>query len=153
MKRQPHCNAGGHCPLVHCTGTVTVTQATVYQINCGGAAASPYTADQYGSGGTARTVTHTITTIGVTNRAPQAAYQAERYGAVTYTLPSLTAGASYTVRLHFAELYWTATGKRKFNVAMNGTTVLSSFVIYSATGAQYNAIVKDGTPLPRCVVV
>jgi len=127
------------------TGTVTVTQATVYQINCGGAAASPYIADQYGSGGTARTVTNTITTTGVTNPAPQAVYQAERYGVVTYTLPSLTAGASYTVRLHFAELYWTATGKRKFNVAINGTTVLSSFDIYSATGARYKAIVKEFT--------
>ena len=125
------------------TATVTLTQATVYQINCGGAAAYPYTADQYVSGGTARTVTNTITTTGVMNPAPQAVYQAERYGAVTYALPNLTAGASYTVRLHFAELYWTAGGKRKFNVAINGTTVLSNFDIYSATGAQYTGIVKE----------
>ena len=127
------------------TASVTVTQTTVYQINCGGSAASPYTADQYNSGGTARTVTNTITTTGVTNPAPQAVYQAERYGAVTYTLPSLTAGASYTVRLHFAELYWTATGKRKFNVAINSTTVLSNFDIYSAAGGQYKAMVKEFT--------
>ena len=117
----------------------------VYQINCGGSAASPYTADQYYSGGTARTVTNSITTTGVTNPAPQAVYQAERYGTVTYTLPSLTAGASYTVRLHFAELYWTATGKRKFNVAINGTTVLSNYDIYAATGARYKAVVKEFT--------
>jgi hypothetical protein len=127
------------------TASVTVAQATVYQINCGGSASSPYTADQYYSGGTARTVTNAITTTGVTNPAPQAVYQAERYGAVTYTLPSLTAGASYLVRLHFAELYWTATGKRKFNVAINGTTVLSSYDIYAATGAQYKAIVREFT--------
>ena len=127
------------------SASVTVAQATVYQINCGGSAASPFTADQYYSGGTARTVTNSISTTSVTNPAPQAVYQAERYGAVTYTLPSLTAGASYLVRLHFAELYWTATGKRKFNVAINGSTVLSSFDIYSATGAQYKAIVKEFT--------
>ena len=127
------------------TASVTVAQATVYQINCGGSASSPYTADQYGSGGTARTVTNSITTTGVTNPAPQAVYQAERYGAVTYTLPSLTAGAAYTVRLHFAELYWTATGKRKFNVAINGTTVLSSYDIYAATGAIYKAVIKEFT--------
>jgi hypothetical protein len=127
------------------TASVTVAQSTVYQINCGGSAASPFTADQYGSGGTARTVTNAITTTGVTNPAPQAVYQAERYGAVTYTLPSLTAGASYLVRLHFAELYWTATGKRKFNVVINGTTVLSSYDIYAATGARYKAIVREFT--------
>jgi hypothetical protein len=127
------------------TASVTVAQSTVYQINCGGSAASPYTADQYYSGGTARTVTNAISTTGVTNPAPQGVYQAERYGAVTYTLPSLTAGASYLVRLHFAELYWTATGKRKFNVAINNTTVLSSYDIYAATGAQYKAIVREFT--------
>ena len=143
--------AGGPYTVTAQTGgksgaaSVTVTQATVYQINCGGAASSPYTADQYGSGGTARTVTNSITTTGVTNPAPQAVYQAERYGAVTYTLPSLTAGAAYTVRLHFAELYWTASGKRKFNVAINGTTVLSSYDIYAATGARYKAVVKEFT--------
>ena len=82
---------------------------------------------------------------GVTNPAPQGVYQAERYGTTTYTLPNLTAGASYLVRLHFAELYWTATGKRKFNVAINGTTVLSSYDIYAATGARYKAIVREFT--------
>jgi hypothetical protein len=127
------------------TASVTVAQSTVYQINCGGSASSPFTADQYGSGGTARTITNAITTTGVTNPAPQAVYQAERYGTATYTLPSLTAGASYLVRLHFAELYWTATGKRKFNVAINGTTVLSSYDIYAATGARYKAIVREFT--------
>jgi hypothetical protein len=127
------------------TAGVTVSQAMVYQINCGGSASSPYSADQYYSGGTARTVTNTINTTGVTNPAPQAVYKAERYGTTTYTLPGLTVGAQYTVRLHFAELYWTATGKRKFNVTINGTTVLSNYDIYSATGARYKAVVKEFT--------
>ena len=48
--------------------------------------------------------------------APQAVYQSNRYGNFTYTIPGLTAGGSYTVRLHFAESYWTAAGKRTFNV-------------------------------------
>jgi hypothetical protein len=125
--------------------TVSSTPTTVYQINCGGSASSPYTADQYYSGGTARTVTNSINTTGVTNPAPQTVYRAERYGTTTYTLPSLTAGASYTVRLHFAELYWTASGKRKFNVAINGTTVLSNYDIYAATGARYKAVVREFT--------
>jgi hypothetical protein len=61
-------------------------------------------------------------------------YQHGRAGAFTYTIPGLTAGAQYTVLLHFAETYWTATGKRVFNVAVNGTTVLSNFDIYAQVG-------------------
>ena len=72
-------------------------------------------------------------------------YQSERYDASTYTLPSLVASASYTVRLHFAELYQTATGKRVFTLVINGTTVLSNFDIYSAAGGQYKAVVREFT--------
>ena len=130
------------------TGSITISAVatTIYQLNCGSSSAvSPFKADQYSSGGTMRTVTNTITTTGVTNPAPQAVYQSERYGTVTYTLPSLIASAQYTVRLHFAELYQTATGKRTFNVLINGTTVLSNYDIYSATGARYKAVVREFT--------
>jgi len=127
------------------TISATFNLLATYRINCGGSAASPYTADQYYSGGTARTVTNNIDTSGVTNPAPQAVYRSERYGTVTYTFPNLSVGASYTVRLHFAELYWTATGKRIFNVLINGTTVLSNYDIYAATGARYKAIVREFT--------
>ena len=130
------------------TASVTVSAAatTVYRINCGSTSAvSPFTADQFSSGGTTRTVTNTITVSGVTNAAPPAVYQSERYGNVTYTMPSLVAGAKYTVRLHFAELFQTASGKRKFNVAVNGTTVLSNFDIFAAAGAAFKAVVRDFT--------
>jgi hypothetical protein len=129
------------------TGSVTVTAAatTVYRINCGGSAVSPFTADQFFSGGTARTVTNTINTTGLANAAPQTVYQNERYGNVTYTIPSLVASAKYTVRLHFAELFQTASGKRVFNVAINGTTVLTNFDIFAATGAAFKATLRDFT--------
>jgi hypothetical protein len=132
------------------TGTATVTvsaqPATVYQINTGSTSAvTPFTGDQYGSGGTMRTVTNTISLTGVTDPAPQNVYKSERYGNSTYTIPNLTAGTQYTVRLHFAELYWTATGRRKFNVSINGTTVLSNFDIYATTGARYKAVVREFT--------
>ncbi|MBN2575862.1 MAG: hypothetical protein JXP73_14945, partial [Deltaproteobacteria bacterium] len=126
--------------------TVSATPSTVYQINTGSNnAAAPFTRDQYGSGGTMRTVTSSITISGVTDPAPMAVYQSERYGNSTYTFPNLTAGSQYQVRLHFAELYWTATGKRRFNVAINGTTVLSNLDIYATTGGRYRAVVREFT--------
>jgi len=130
------------------TASVTVSAAptTVYRIDCGSTSAvSPFTADQFSSGGTQRTVTNTINVSGVTNAAPQAVYQSERYGNVTYTMPSLVVGAKYTVRLHFAELFQTASGKRVFNVAINGTTVLTNFDIFATAGAAFKAVVRDFT--------
>jgi len=90
-------------------------------------------------------VTNSITISGITNPAPAAVYQSERYGNSTYTFPSLTAGAQYTVRLHFAELYQTTSGSRKFNVVINGSTVLSSFDIYATAGARYKAVLREFT--------
>ncbi len=64
----------------------------------------------------------------------QSVYQTCRWNAsFTYTIPSLTAGATYTVRLHWAKLTWQAASQRKFNVAISGTTVLSAFDMFAAT--------------------
>lgn len=100
------------------------------------------------SGGKTSTKTHAVDTSGVTNPAPQAVYRAERYGNFTYTVPNLTPGISYTVRLHFAEVYWKAAGKRVFNVAINNTPVLRHFDIYAAAGSADRAIVKEFTITP-----
>jgi hypothetical protein len=113
------------------------------QINAGGGAASPFVADTDFSGGTTTTTANTINTSGVTNPAPVAVYQSNRYGNFTYAIPGLTANASYTVRLHFAETYWTATGQRTFNVSINGQTVLSNFDIIAAAGGTNKAVVEQ----------
>lgn len=139
-------SSGGVSGTANVTVLPAPTQVAVYQIDSGSSSAvSPFSADSYGSGGTAHSVTNTITTSGVTNPAPAAVYQTERYGNTTYTLPGLVAGAPYVVRLHFAELYWTAAGKRIFSVSINGTAVLSNFDIYQAAGGQYKAVVREVT--------
>ena len=46
--------------------------------------------------------------------------------------------------LHFAETYFTAAGDREFNVAINGTTVLSNLDIYATVGTNA-ALVKTFT--------
>ncbi|WP_376796449.1 malectin domain-containing carbohydrate-binding protein, partial [Thermogemmatispora sp.] len=117
--------------------------ATPLQINAGGPAVGSFVADTYYSGGTTASTSNAIDTSGVTNPAPQAVYQSNRYGNFTYTIPGLTAGATYLVRLHFAETYWTAAGKRVFNVSINGQQVLSNFDIYAAAGGANKAVVKE----------
>jgi hypothetical protein len=113
------------------------------QINAGGAAVAPFIADTDFTGGTTRTSTKTIRTTGVTNPAPQAVYQSYRYGNFSYTIPGLTANASYTVRLHFAETYWKAAGKRIFNVSINGNQVLTKFDIFATAGGAAIAVVEQ----------
>jgi trimeric autotransporter adhesin len=132
--------------------SATTTVATDFvAINSGGPAVSnsgggdtSFVADEDFSGGGTDTSANTITTAGIANAAPMAVYQSERAGNFTYTIPGLTAGSTHTVLLHFAEFYWTAAGKRVFNVAINGTPVLSNFDIYATAGAN-KALVEQFT--------
>ena len=114
-------------------------------ISAGGPAAAPFVADEDFTGGTKAATTHAITTTGLTNPAPQSVYQHNRYGNFTYTIPGLTAGASYTVRLHFAEEYWTKAGSRIFNVLINGTQVLTNFDIFATAGGEYIGVIEPFT--------
>ncbi len=114
-----------------------------YAVNAGGAATGSFGADAYYSGGSTYSTTSTIDTSAVSNPAPQAVYQTERYGNMTYTFPNLKPGASYTVRLHEAEAYWTSSGQRLFNVSINGQQVLTNFDIYATAGAANKAIVEQ----------
>src|ERR1035437_4921128 len=120
----------------------SAADATV-SINSGGSATGSFTADQYFSGGSTYTTTNTIDTSQITSNVPPAAVlQTERYGAMTYTIPNRTAGSAQPVTLYFAETYVTAAGQRIFSVSINGTSVLSSFDIYSAAGGQNRAIAR-----------
>ncbi len=125
----------------------------LYQINCGGPAASPavptgFACDAYASGGDKYSTTAAIDTSGVVGPAPQSAYQTERYGPLfSYSFPNLLSGASYVVRLHFAEYRYGATGynnkpARLFNVSINSQTVLSNFDVYATAGAKYKAVTE-----------
>ena len=132
------------------TGSTGGTGTVVYQIDAGSTVAvGSFVADEFFTNGGTRTVTNTVVTAGVANAAPMAVYQSYRIGGgFTYTIPSLTAGHNYTVRLHFAETNFTAAGKRLFNVAINGTTVLSNFDIFAAGGTANIAVVKDFNATP-----
>jgi hypothetical protein len=137
-------------PTVAPAASATVQPAAfagkaVIAINCGGdKAAGAFIADKYYDGGqVANNNTGAVDVTGVANPAPQAVYQTERYGDFTYTIPNLTPGASYKVRLHFTEDYVTAKGDRVFNVSINDKDVLSNFDIYAEAGAQNKAVIKE----------
>ncbi|HVU49639.1 MAG TPA: FG-GAP-like repeat-containing protein [Polyangia bacterium] len=86
--------------------------------------------------------------------APAAVYEFQRYqnatnGTMTYTFTGLPPSMPINVRLHFAETNPAnnAVGKRLFNVAINGTTVLSSFDIFATAGKVLNkAVVENFKP-------
>jgi hypothetical protein len=115
----------------------------ILDINSGGADEGTYLADEYSSGSKTYSTSATINTANVIDPAPEAVYQSQRYGNFTYTLPGLTAGTIYTVRLHFAEIYWKAAGKRIENVLINGKQVLTDFDQFAAAGGENIAIVEQ----------
>jgi len=125
------------------TGACPTT--TSVQINSGGPAVAPFVADVDFSGGGTINHANTINLSGVTNPAPVAVYQTARTGNFSYTIPGFSPGSSHTVRLHFAETFFSTTGSRTFNVSINGTTVLTNFDIVAAAGAKNKAIIEQFT--------
>lgn len=93
-----------------------------------------YTLASFGyAGGTGGYVANTIT--GVCAQA-QSLYQRERYSTSTNgTLYQFDCPEGiYEVTLLEAETYWTGTGKRVFNVFIQGQPVLTNYDIYAAAG-------------------
>jgi RHS repeat-associated protein len=117
----------------------------IYQIHAGSGTIGAFNPDAFYTGGALYSVTTTVDTSGVVNAAPMAVYQTQRFGNFSYVMPDLTPGASYTVRLHFAETYFSTLGQRYANIAINGTTALSDFDVATAAGAVNKALVEQFT--------
>jgi hypothetical protein len=111
-------------------------------INCGGSAASPFVADTDFGGGTAASTTHAINTSNwlTSPVPPQSVLQTERYGQMTYRMGGFTPLSSRSVTLYFSEKYWTAAGKRLFNVIINGNQVLTDFDVFVEAGGEFIAV-------------
>jgi hypothetical protein len=119
----------------------TTATAPVFAVDAGGAsykAASgvTYAADSSYTGGNVGTTTATIT-----GTSDGTLYQSERYGNFSYNVP--VANGNYNVTLKFAEGYFSAAGQRVFNVAANGSAVISNLDIYAKAGknAAYDVVV------------
>ncbi len=105
----------------------------------------PFIADADFAGGGTINHANTISLSGVANPAPMPVYQTARIGNFTYTISGFNPGSIHTVRLHFAETFFSTTGSRTFNVSINGTSVLTNFDIVSAAGAKNKAVVEQFT--------
>jgi len=127
---------------------VPVAQST-WRVRCGGddytdSQGNVWIADSNFTGGWPAATTSGISGNVLPSPSDQALYQYERYGSttggttVTYTF-NVPSGNTYQVRLKFAEDYWTAAGDRQFNVAINGSQVLSNFDIFADSGGEYVA--------------
>ena len=112
-------------------------------INAGGPASGSFAADGSFSAGSTFSTTNTIDTSQVPAPVPpQSVFQTERFGEFTYTLSGFAAGRAATVTLFFEESFWTAAGQRRFNVVINGATVLTQFDIFAAAGGANRAIAR-----------
>lgn len=121
----------------------------VYAVNAGTSSAATlngvvYRADRFASGGMTQTVTDPIA-----NATEDTLYQSERYGTYSYDIP--VTNATYSLVLHFAELYHTSAGARAFNLSVEGQAILSDFDLFGIAGhdGAYdqrvdNIVVTDG---------
>ena len=113
---------------------------TPIRVRAGGAAytdpsGAVWSADTgYSGGGTYHT------TNAISNTSTPTLYQSERYGNLRYQFS--VPNGTHTVTLKFAEIYFNSPtpGKRVFNVAINGITVLSNFDIIAQAGAAFKAL-------------
>jgi hypothetical protein len=112
--------------------------STVVRVNAGGPAYTDaqgraWSADTGSNGGTTYS-----TSSAISGTTMPAIYQSERYGTFAYQFA--VANGAYNVNLKFAELYFTTTGQRVFNVAINGQSALTNFDVVAAAGSGFKAV-------------
>ncbi len=135
------------------TVTVFDNSSGLLKINAGGPQLNHngdiYTADQYFSGGQA---------FSNTNAQVPELYQTERISpSLTFDYNITLPNGNYTVILHFAEIYWGATGggaggtgSRIFDVSIEGLLVLDNYDIVADVGSEtpvlksFEVTVNDG---------
>ena len=73
-------------------------------------------------------------TVSIANTQDDTLYQSERYGSnFSYNIP--VENGSYNVNLHFAEIFFSASGERVFDITAEGALAIDNLDIYGQVGA------------------
>lgn len=129
------------------TVTGTVTPTVVVRLNSGGGAMTlnkvSWAADRSFTGGA--TINTTAGILGTITDDPL--YREQRAASSFSYAITVPANGYYTVRLHFAEIVHTASGKRSFSVNLeDGPVELNNYDLFTAAGA--NRVVIKSFTLP-----
>ncbi|MDB5105986.1 MAG: type sorting protein [Fibrobacteres bacterium] len=121
--------------------------AAPYRIHCGGDDYIDPQGNYWEADGHATNGYTYLTSNPVTNTDKSWLYQSERWnsadiGDMTYAFD--VAEGSYTVKLHFAEIFFQAAGARTFSVDLNGLSVIQDLDIAAEAGPNA-ALVKEFT--------
>jgi N-acetylneuraminic acid mutarotase len=130
------CRRGALLLALSTTTAFALGTAGTVKINCGGPAYTDsggqiWAADKDFVGGSKKN----FGSVPVSGTNDSKLYQTERYAkTLTYNVP--VPNGTYTVNLHFAEMYFTSAGQRVFDVTLEGQTVLQNFDIFAIAGAK-----------------
>lgn len=80
-----------------------------------------------------------VTNAAITGTTDPTLYRSERWNGATFQYQFAVPAGSYTVKLKYAENFFTAANQRKFNVNINGTAVQTNFDIFAQAGAANTA--------------
>lgn len=114
----------------------------VYAVNAGGSATTldgdAYSADRFATGGLTLTTTDPIAGV-----SEDTVYQSERYGTYRYEVP--VTNSTYSVKLHFVEMYQETSGARMFNVTVEGEPAVQNLDLFDIAGhdTAYEVIVPQ----------
>ena len=124
------------------TATINLSSSTFtpIRVNSGGSAftdsaGNVWSADTGFNAGFAYATGATI--AGTTS---QALYQTVRWNDAPFTYTFNLPAGSFLINLKFAEVYYTAAGKRVFNVRVNGAASLTNFDPFQAAGGAFIAV-------------
>ena len=110
-----------------------IAPVIIYAINAGGTLFTAsdgitYAADKNFTGGSIYQSTNLIS-----NTTDDKLYQCERYGNFAYSLP--LSNGIYEVTLKLSEIYHSTSGRRQFDVLMEGSEVISNLDIFTMSGS------------------
>jgi subtilisin family serine protease len=119
---------------IEIVAATTQSAAPIIRVNAGGGAYTDSQGNYWSSDFGYLSGNSYSTGNSISGTAAPVLYQSERWGSGTLQYQFAVQNGTRYVTLKFAEIYFTLVGQRKFNVLINGQTVLSNFDIVASAG-------------------